>query len=248
MSIYLSNCELHCKFQGFTVLYAIFYSVLFGEDHKMPYNIFFTSRKLFWRLRKWNQTKLKTSGLKFRCLQLHKAIFFCMHLLHFGTIILIQIYGHWWLLPFGKSECSAFQDNFIPSVFLSQMTACNLLWWIQNLDFQTPDCLYYIQQMTGWPVSFSDGGGVSSWIFVSYLCFPTVPSLSLLSKNMCAIIPCGSESNGLHALIASLEKKKKKEKSVIFHWSYQKDFLQLDDFCVPHFVFSFKFQAQMNPK
>lgn len=75
-------------------------------------------------------------------------------------------------------------------------------------------------------MSFSDSEGVSSWIFVSYLYFPTVPSLRLLSKAMCAIMPCDSESNGLHALIASLENKKTKQtkKSVIFSLVKSKKF------------------------
>lgn len=90
---------------------------------------------------------------------------------------------------------------------------------IQNLDFQTLDRLDYIQQITGSPMSFSDRDGVSSWIFVSYLCFPTVPSLRLLSKNICAIMPCDSESNGLHALIASLKKKKSGHiRKIFFSW------------------------------
>jgi len=80
---------------------------------------------------------------------------------------------------------------------------------------------------------------------VSYLCSHTVPSFRALSKNMCAVMPYDSQSNSIHALIASL---KNNEKSVISHWSYQKDFLQLDDFWVPSFDFSFKFQVQVYPK
>lgn len=44
---------------------------------------------------------------------------------------------------------------------------------------------------------------------VSCLCSPTVPSFRALSKNMCAIIAYASQSNGIHALIASLKKKRK---------------------------------------
>lgn len=146
---------------------------------------------------------------------------------------------------FGESECSAFQDNFIPSVFLSQR---------QLVIFSDEYRIWTFRLLTAFIISsrwqedlcplvmeVESLHGYLSAAYVSLLCLP-----SHYSPKTCVQLCHVVQSNGLHALIASLEKKK--EKSVIFHWSYQKDFLQLDDFCVPHFAFSFKFQVQMNPK
>lgn len=216
----------------------------------MPYNIFFTSLKLFCRLRKWNQTKLisrrvKTSGLKFRCLQLHKAIFFCIHFLYFGTIILLHIYGHWWVLLLESLSAQHFRTTLF---LLFSYPKWQLVIFSDEYRIWTFRLLTAFIISSRWQedlcplvMEVESLHGYLSAAYVSLLCLP-----SHYSPKTCVQLCHVVQSNGLHALIASLEKKK--EKSVIFHWSYQKDFLQLDDFCVPHFAFSFKFQVQMNPK